>query len=355
MSIIVTGGAGFIGSNFINNWIRISDEPIINIDKLTYSGNLNNFITPPDGKKHIFIKADIQDKEVLTNTLREFQPRRLINFAAETHVDRSIHEPEDFIMTNILGTFCLLECAKNYWFSLSKNQKSVFRFLHISTDEVFGSLKVNAPAFNETNSYNPNSPYSASKASADHIVRAYYQTYDFPALITNCSNNYGPYQFPEKLIPLIIHNALSLKALPIYGDGLQIRDWLYVEDHCNAIRTVIERGKCGEVYNIGGFNEKTNIEVVHAICDVLDELRPLTKKHKIKSYKNLISFIKDRPGHDRRYAIDATKIKVELGWSPLETFNNGIYKTVKWYLDNPNWLAQVINGDYQNWLKKQYL
>ena len=354
MSIIVTGGAGFIGSNFINEWIKISDEPVINLDKLTYSGNLNNFILPPDNKKHIFIKGDIQDKDIVSKILIDFQPRAIINFAAESHVDRSINGPEDFIMTNIVGTFCLLECTKNYWASLPDNDQSSFRFLHVSTDEVFGSLGANAPAFKETHSYEPNSPYSASKASSDHLVRAYYQTYGLPVLTTNCSNNYGPCQFPEKLIPLIIHNALELKSLPVYGDGLQIRDWLYVEDHCKAIRIVLERGKLGEVYNIGGLNEKTNIEIVHTICNILDEMRPLLENNEIKSYQELITFVKDRPGHDRRYAIDASKIKAELDWQPIETFHTGIRKTVEWYLNNPNWVKQVISGEYQKWIKIQY-
>ena len=354
MSIVVTGGAGFIGSNFINEWIKISDEPVINLDKLTYSGNLNNFVLPPDNKKHIFIKGDIQDKDIVSKILIDFQPRAIINFAAESHVDRSINGPEDFIMTNIVGTFRLLECTKNYWASLSDNDQSSFRFLHISTDEVFGSLGANAPAFKETHSYEPNSPYSASKASSDHLVRAYYQTYGLPVLTTNCSNNYGPCQFPEKLIPLIIHNALELKSLPVYGDGLQIRDWLYVEDHCKAIRIVLERGKLGEVYNIGGLNEKTNIEIVHTICNILDELRPLLENNEIKSYQELINFVKDRPGHDRRYAIDASKIKAELDWQPIETFHTGIRKTVEWYLNNPNWVKQVISGEYKKWIKIQY-
>ena len=354
MSIVVTGGAGFIGSNFINEWIKISDEPVINLDKLTYSGNLNNFVLPPDNKKHIFIKGDIQDKDIVSKILIDFQPRAIINFAAESHVDRSINGPEDFIMTNIVGTFCLLECTKNYWASLPDNDQSSFRFLHVSTDEVFGSLGANAPAFKETHSYEPNSPYSASKASSDHLVRAYYQTYGLPVLTTNCSNNYGPCQFPEKLIPLIIHNALELKSLPVYGDGLQIRDWLYVEDHCKAIRIVLERGKLGEVYNIGGLNEKTNIEIVHTICNILDELRPLLENNEIKSYQELITFVKDRPGHDRRYAIDASKIKAELDWQPIETFHTGIRKTVEWYLNNPNWVKQVISGEYKKWIKIQY-
>ena len=354
MSIIVTGGAGFIGSNFINEWIKISDEPVINLDKLTYSGNLNNFILPPDNKKHIFVKVDIQDKDIVSKILQDFKPRAIINFAAESHVDRSINGPEDFIMTNIIGTFRLLECTKNYWVSLPDNDQSSFRFLHVSTDEVFGSLGANAPAFKETHSYEPNSPYSASKASSDHLVRAYYQTYGLPVLTTNCSNNYGPCQFPEKLIPLIIHNALELKSLPVYGDGLQIRDWLYVEDHCKAIRIVLERGKLGEVYNIGGLNEKTNIEIVHTICNILDELRPLLENNEIKSYQELITFVKDRPGHDRRYAIDASKIKAELDWQPIETFHTGIRKTVEWYLNNPNWVKQVISGEYKKWIKIQY-
>lgn len=354
MSIIVTGGAGFIGSNFINNWLEISDEPIINLDKLTYSGNLNNFILPPDNKKHIFVKGDIQDHKIVTELFIKYRPRAILNFAAESHVDRSIHGPEEFIKTNILGTFNLLEIAKNFWLELENEDKNKFRFLHVSTDEVYGSLEPDESPFDELCQYKPNSPYSASKASSDHLVRAYFHTHGLPTLTTNCSNNYGPYQFPEKLIPLIINNALSLKALPIYGDGLQIRDWLYVKDHCDAIRTVLDFGKTGDVYNIGGLNEKTNIEIVHSICSILDELKPTSDNKEVKSYKELISFVKDRQGHDRRYAIDANKIEKELGWQPKETFNLGIRKTVKWYLNNPEWMKQVISGNYQKWIETQY-
>lgn len=354
MSIIVTGGAGFIGSNFINDWLKKSEEPIINIDKLTYSGNLNNFIDPPDNKKHLFFKGDIQDKGLVTKLLKDYHPRAIINFAAESHVDRSIYEPDIFLRTNIFGTFNLLDCCKKYWGELDKTLKKNFRFLHVSTDEVYGSLNANALAFKETHPYEPNSPYSASKASSDHLVRAYNKTFGLPVLTTNCSNNYGPYQFPEKLIPLIIHNALEFKTLPIYGNGLQIRDWLYVSDHCKAIRAVLEQGKSGEVYNIGGFNEKTNIEVVHTICNLLDQLRPIKENYGIKSYQELIAYIEDRPGHDQRYAIDASKIKKDLNWEPEETFQTGIHKTTEWYLNNFEWVKQVTSGSYKQWIERQY-
>ena len=354
MSIIVKGGAGFIGSNFINNWVKNFDEPIINLDKLTYSGNLNNFILPPDNKKHIFIKGDIQDKELVTKILKEYYPRAIINFAAESHVDRSIHEPDIFLKTNIFGTFNLLECCKNFLGEVNEPRKKSFRFLHVSTDEVYGSLDLSTEPFKENHPYEPNSPYSASKASSDHLVRAYYQTFGLPVLTTNCSNNYGPYQFPEKLIPLMIHNALALKPLPIYGDGLQIRDWLYVSDHCNAICSVLEHGSCGEVYNIGGLNEKTNIEIVHSICNILDKLKPLDESNNIKSYRELITYVKDRQGHDRRYAINASKIKTNLGWHPTENFNTGIRKTVEWYLNNQDWVTKATSGEYKRWVERQY-
>ena len=307
-----------------------------------------------ESKNHVFVKGDIGDSQLLNNLLVRYQPRAVVNFAAESHVDRSIHGPEEFMQTNIIGTFRLLECVKNYWQSLTTTKQSEFRFLHVSTDEVYGSLESDAPAFTETHRYEPNSPYSASKSSSDHLVRAYYYTYGLPVLTTNCSNNYGPYQFPEKLFPLVIHNALSHKALPIYGDGQQIRDWLYVDDHCSAIRAVLERGNCGEVYNIGGLNEKANIEIVHTLCDILDELRPIDKSSHISSYRDLITYVKDRPGHDRRYAIDATKIEEELNWRPAETFETGIQKTVEWYLNNAGWVEQVISGEYRQWIESQY-
>lgn len=354
MTILVTGGAGFIGSNFVIDWLDQHDEQIINLDKLTYAGNLNNLNLLQVFDNHIFVKGDIGDTNLINNLLSKYQPRAIINFAAESHVDRSIYGPEDFIQTNIIGTFRLLECAKGYWQQLDINEKQSFRFLQVSTDEVYGSLKPNSPAFSETNRYEPNSPYSASKASSDHLVRAYHHTYGLPVLTTNCSNNYGPYQFPEKLIPLFIHNALAKKPLPIYGDGLQIRDWLYVSDHCSAIRAVLDGGDCGEVYNIGGLNEKANIEIVHTLCNILDELRPLGADSNISSYRDLITYVKDRPGHDRRYAIDATKIEKELNWRPAETFETGIRKTVEWYLDNADWVEEVISGEYHKWVERQY-
>lgn len=350
MSIIVTGGAGFIGSNFINKWLEISDEPIINIDKLTYSGNLNNFILPPDNKKHIFVKGDIQDPKIVTELFIKYRPRAILNFAAESHVDRSIHGPEEFIKTNIFGTFNLLEVSKNFWNELEDKDKKRFRFLHVSTDEVYGSLEPHEKPFSEVNQYKPNSPYSASKASSDHLVRAYNHTYGLPTLITNCSNNYGPNQFPEKLIPLIIHNSLKKLPIPIYGDGKQIRDWLYVEDHCRAIIKVFENGKVGECYNIGGLNEKKNIEIVKIICSYLDHAKPINKGN----YMDLITYTKDRPGHDRRYAIDSTKMIKELSWEPQETFETGIAKTIDWYLMNQNWVKNVTSGEYQRWVNINY-
>ena len=354
MTILVTGGAGFIGSNFVIDWLSIRDETIVNLDNLTYAGNLNNLSSLENNEDHIFVKGDIGDSTLIAQLLHIHKPRAVLNFAAESHVDRSIHDPEAFMQTNIIGAFRLLECTKDYWQSLPEQKQQQFRFLHISTDEVYGSLNAAAPAFAETNRYQPNSPYSASKASSDHLVRAYHHTYGLPVLTTNCSNNYGPYQFPEKLIPLIIHNALSHKALPIYGNGLQIRDWLYVGDHCSAIRAVIERGTNGEVYNVGGLNEKANIEIVHTLCDILDELRPLSDDSQISSYRDLITYVKDRPGHDRRYAINANKIETELGWRPSESFESGIRKTVVWYLDNAAWIEQIINGEYRQWIKKRY-
>ncbi len=351
MTILVTGGAGFIGSNFVLDWIAQCDEPVINLDKLTYAGNLENLATLKNNQQHIFVTGDIGDTELISSLLQEHQVRGIVHFAAESHVDRSIHGPDDFIQTNIVGTFRLLETARQYFDSLNEENKKIFRFLHVSTDEVYGSLKPEDPAFTENNRYEPNSPYSASKAASDHLVRAYHHTYGLPVLTTNCSNNYGPYQFPEKLIPLIIHNALSGKALPVYGDGMQIRDWLYVKDHCSAIRRVLEVGKIGEVYNIGGFNEKPNIEVVKTLCAILDDLKPREDK---KPYQEQITFVTDRPGHDRRYAIDASKIQKELGWEPVETFDTGIRKTVEWYLNNQDWVTNITSGAYLDWVKKQY-
>ncbi len=352
MSVLVTGGAGFIGSNFVIDWLAQSDEPIINLDLLTYAGNLANLSALEKDSRHIFVRGDIGDKELIVKILGQYKPRAIINFAAESHVDRSIHGPEDFINTNVMGTFHLLESVRGFWGDLCKQDKNNFRFLHVSTDEVYGSLKKEDPAFSEENRYAPNSPYSASKAASDHLVRAYHHTYGLPVLTTNCSNNYGPYQFPEKLIPLMIVNALSGKPLPVYGDGQQIRDWLYVKDHCSAIRCVLEKGTLGEVYNIGGWNEKANIEIVSNICDLLDTLKPLDNK---KSYRDQISFVTDRPGHDRRYAIDATKIERELGWRPSETFETGIKKTIDWYLENWQWVEGVLNGEYRDWVKRHYV
>lgn len=349
--ILVTGGAGFIGSNFVLDWLDKLDEPVINLDKLTYAGNLDNLKTVADNKKHIFVKGDIGDFELVSKLLAEHKPRAVLNFAAESHVDRSIHGPEDFIQTNVVGTFHLLEAVRAYWSGLEDDEKAAFKFLHVSTDEVYGTLEKNDPPFNERNRYEPNSPYSASKAASDHLVRAYHHTYGLPVLTTNCSNNYGPYHFPEKLIPLVIHNALNGKPLPIYGDGQQIRDWLFVKDHCTAIRRVLSAGRLGETYNVGGWNEKPNLEVVHTICDILDELKPRADG---QSYKTQITFVKDRPGHDRRYAIDATKLEKELGWKPAETFETGIRKTVQWYLDNQAWVENITSGQYMKWVEKQY-
>jgi dTDP-glucose 4,6-dehydratase len=351
MSILITGGAGFIGSNFVLDFLAQASELVINLDKLTYAGNLDNLVSLQGDARHLFVKGDIADVELVSRLLAEHKPRALINFAAESHVDRSIHGPGEFIETNIVGTFQLLESIRAYWTGLEEAAKSSFRFLHVSTDEVYGSLDKDQPAFQETHPYEPNSPYSASKAASDHLVRAYHHTYGLPVLTTNCSNNYGPYHFPEKLIPLVIHNALTGKALPVYGDGQQIRDWLYVKDHCIAIRRVLEAGTLGETYNIGGWNEKANLEVVHTLCAILDELQPRVDG---QSYKMQITFVKDRPGHDRRYAIDATKIERELGWKPAETFETGIRKTVQWYLDHQDWVGNVTSGNYRNWVEKQY-
>lgn len=349
--ILVTGGAGFIGSNFVLDWLGVEDEPVVNLDKLTYAGNLENLVSIQGDPRHIFVKGDINDRALISKLLAQYKPRAIVHFAAESHVDRSIHGPEDFIVTNVNGTFHLLEETRAYWTALPEAEKMAFRFLHISTDEVYGSLGPNDPAFTETTTYAPNSPYSASKAASDHLVRAYHHTYGLPTLTTNCSNNYGAYQFPEKLIPLIIHNALSGKPLPIYGDGLNVRDWLYVGDHCSAIRTVLAKGRIGEVYNIGGCNEKSNLDVVNTLCSILDELQPREDK---KTYASLIAYVKDRPGHDRRYAIDAGKIMRELGWQPRESFETGIRKTVQWYLDNMNWVENVVSGEYKNWLSVNY-
>ena len=349
--ILVTGGAGFIGGNFVLDWLSDSDEAIVNLDKLTYAGNLQTLASLKDNPKHIFVQGDIGDAQLVSQLLAKYQPRAVVNFAAESHVDRSIHGPSDFIQTNVVGTFNLLESVRAYWNNLSEPQKSAFRFLHVSTDEVYGTLAANNPPFAETNRYEPNSPYSASKAASDHLVRAWHHTYGLPVLTTNCSNNYGPYHFPEKLIPLVILNARAGKPLPIYGDGQQIRDWLYVKDHCSAIRRVLEVGQLGETYNVGGWNEKANLDVVHTICALLDELSPRADG---QSYAEQITFVTDRPGHDRRYAIDARKLERELGWKPAETFETGIRKTVQWYLDNNDWTDNVTSGAYREWTAKQY-
>ncbi|WP_119166851.1 dTDP-glucose 4,6-dehydratase [Algihabitans albus] len=350
MTILVTGGAGFIGSNFILDWLAQSDEGVIDLDLLTYAGNLDNLAAVRNDDRHVFVQGDIGDKDLVARLFAEYSPRAVVNFAAESHVDRSIHGPEDFMRTNLFGTFTLLEAARNFA-ATGAPEAGNFRFLHVSTDEVYGSLAPEDAPFSETNRYEPNSPYSASKAGSDHLVRAYFHTYGLPVLTTNCSNNYGPFQFPEKLVPLVIHNALSGKPLPIYGDGKQVRDWLYVTDHCTAIRRVLDRGALGEVYNIGGWNERPNIEVVQTICEVLDELQPRSGG---QSYADLITFVKDRPGHDRRYAIDASKIERELGWRPLETFETGIRKTIQWYLENQTWVAKIVDGSYRTWVEKQY-
>ncbi len=350
--ILVTGGAGFIGGNFVLDWLaNPAAEGIVNLDKLTYAGNLTTLQSLSADIRHVFIEGDIGDYDLVHSLLNKHSVCAVVNFAAESHVDRSIHCPGDFIQTNVVGTFNLLEAIRAYWSELSDADKADFRFLHVSTDEVFGSLSPTDPVFTETNTYQPNSPYSASKAASDHLVRAWHHTYGLPVLTTNCSNNYGPYHFPEKLIPLVILNALAGKPLPIYGDGQQIRDWLYVKDHCSAIRCVLEAGKLGETYNVGGWNEKSNLEVVKTICSILDELRP---KPDGSSYASQISYVQDRPGHDRRYAIDASKLERELGWKPAETFDTGIRKTVQWYLDNQEWTDGVLSGSYRDWLKKQY-
>ena len=352
LMVLVTGGAGFIGSNFILEWLANSNEPVLNLDKLTYAGNLQNLSALQGDDRHVFVQGDIGNADLIANLLHKHQPRAVLNFAAESHVDRSILGPDEFIQTNIVGTFCLLEAARKYWSGLVGNAHEKFRFLHVSTDEVYGSLSRTDPAFTETHRFEPNSPYSASKAASDHLVRAYHHTYNLPVLTTNCSNNYGPFHFPEKLIPLMIINALAGKPLPVYGDGLQVRDWLYVTDHCSAICRVLEAGVPGEVYNVGGWNEKPNIAIVHTVCRLLNELRPRSDG---KSYLEQIAYVADRPGHDRRYAIDAGKIKRELGWKPVETFDTGIRKTVLWYLENPGWVADVQSGTYSTWVEKNYL
>ena len=367
MTLLVTGGAGFIGANFVLDWLSASDEPIINLDKLTYAGNPETLASLQGDARHLLVHGDIGDADLVSRLLAEYQPRAVVNFAAESHVDRSIHGPGEFIETNIVGTFRLLETVRGYWTGLPESAASDreqaasrpetactqkgFRFLHVSTDEVYGSLAKSDPAFAETNRYEPNSPYSASKAASDHLVRAWHHTYGLPVLTTNCSNNYGPYHFPEKLIPLMIVNALAGKPLPVYGDGMQVRDWLYVKDHCSAIRRVLEAGRLGETYNVGGWNEKPNIEIVKTVCALLDELRPRADG---KSYAEQITYVTDRPGHDRRYAIDARKLEAELGWKPAETFETGIRKTVAWYLANPEWVQHVQSGAYRAWVQQQY-
>ncbi len=349
--VLVTGGAGFIGGNFVLDWVAGHEEPVVNLDKLTYAGNLETLASLKDNPRHVFVQGDIGDRALVERLLAEHRPRAVVNFAAESHVDRSIHGPEDFIQTNIVGTFHLLESVRAYFGGLGAAEQAAFRLLHVSTDEVYGTLESTAPAFTERHRYEPNSPYSASKAASDHLVRAYHHTYGLPVLTTNCSNNYGPYHFPEKLIPLMIVNALAGKPLPVYGDGMQIRDWLYVKDHCSAIRSVLEAGQVGETYNVGGWNEKANIEIVHIVCDLLDGLRPRADG---QSYRTQIMHVTDRPGHDRRYAIDARKLERELGWKPAEPFETGIAKTVQWYLDHPQWVQNVQSGAYREWVNLQY-
>jgi dTDP-glucose 4,6-dehydratase len=349
--ILVTGGAGFIGSNFVLQWLASEPSPVLNLDKLTYAGNLNNLRTIEAHPRYRFIQGDIVDRDFLQELLRRDQPRAIVHFAAESHVDRSIHGPDDFVRTNVNGTFSLLEETRAYWSALAEADRAAFRFLHVSTDEVYGSLQAADPAFCETTPYAPNSPYSATKAASDHLVRAYHHTYGLPVLTTNCSNNYGPHQFPEKLIPLMILNACSGKALPVYGDGKNVRDWLYVEDHCRAIRTVLARGRVGETYNVGGRSEKTNLEIIDSVCQLLDELRP---NDPVMPHSKLVTFVKDRPGHDRRYAMDTRKIERELQWQPEETFESGIGKTVRWYLAHADWVRDVTSGSYRQWMAKNY-
>ncbi|MBC9072589.1 dTDP-glucose 4,6-dehydratase [Thauera sp. CAU 1555] len=348
--ILVTGGAGFIGANFVLDWLATADEPVVNLDALTYAGNLENLARLQGDARHVFVQGDICDRALVDRLLASHRPRAIVHFAAESHVDRSIHGPAAFVRTNVEGTFTLLEAARAYWGALDADARAAFRFLHVSTDEVYGSLGPQDPPFAETKAYEPNSPYSASKAASDHLVRAWHHTYGLPVLTTNCSNNYGPYQFPEKLIPLVIANALAAKPLPIYGDGMNVRDWLYVGDHCAAIREVLARGRLGETYNVGGWNEMPNIEIVRTICALLDELRP----DPAGPHERLITYVQDRPGHDRRYAIDARKIERELGWRPAETFATGIRKTVEWYLGNQDWVAHVQSGAYRDWIAANY-
>ncbi len=351
MTILVTGGAGFIGANFVLDWLEVECDAVVNLDKLTYAGNIENLAALSGESRHVFVRGDIGDQTLVRGLLNKHSPRAVLNFAAETHVDRSIHDPSEFIRTNVVGTFHLLEAARSYWSELRTDKKQSFRFLHVSSDEVYGSLQAADSPFRETDLYQPNSPYSASKAASDHLVRAWHQTYGLPVLTTNCSNNYGPFHFPEKLIPLCILNALDGKPLPIYGDGQQIRDWIYVRDHCSAIRRVLEAGRVGETYNVGGWNEKTNLEAVKIICRILDEAKPRADG---KSYAQQISFITDRPGHDRRYAIDSSKLHGSLGWKPAETFETGIRKTVQWYLDNLAWVSHVTGGEYRHWVDTHY-
>jgi dTDP-glucose 4,6-dehydratase len=350
MTILVTGGAGFIGSNFVLDWLAEGEEPVVNLDALTYAGNLRNLASLEGDARHVFVRGDICDRALVKRLLAEHRPRAIVHFAAESHVDRSIQGPAAFMRTNVEGTFTLLEAAREHWSVQDGGAKAAFRFHHVSTDEVYGSLQPDAPAFTEQHPYEPNSPYAASKAASDHLVRAWHHTYGLPVLTSNCSNNYGPFHFPEKLIPLMIVNALAGRPLPVYGDGLNVRDWLYVSDHASAIRTVLARGRIGETYNVGGWNEKTNLEIVHTVCDLLDELRPRGDG----SYRRLVTFVKDRPGHDRRYAIDARRIERELGWRPAETFETGIRKTVQWYLDHPDWVAEVQSGAYREWVQANY-
>jgi dTDP-glucose 4,6-dehydratase len=351
VTVLVTGGAGFIGSNFVHAWLSQQDEALVNLDKLTYAGNLRNLHDLAGDKRHHFVQGDIGDTTLVSQLLASHQPRAVLHFAAESHVDRSIHGPMDFIQTNVVGTFQLLESVRAYWAGLDDQAKQAFRFLHVSTDEVYGSLSPDTPACSETHPYEPNSPYSASKAASDHLVRAWHHTYGLPVLTTNCSNNYGPYHFPEKLIPLVIHNALAGKPLPIYGDGQHVRDWLYVEDHCKAIMRVLQVGRLGETYNVGGWNEKPNIEVVRTLCALLDELQPRADG---QSYATQMTFVKDRLGHDRRYAIDARKLERELGWRPEETFETGVRKTVQWYLSHSDWVEEVTSGSYRAWIGQNY-
>ncbi len=350
-TILVTGGAGFIGSNFVHHWLARESTPVVNLDKLTYAGNPNNLSAFGGDRRHVFVKGDIGNEKLVSKLLSDYKPQAVVNFAAESHVDRSIHGPSEFIQTNVVGTLNLLKEVRSYYERLAPDRQKEFRFLHVSTDEVYGSLGPDERAFNESTPYAPNSPYAASKAASDHLMRAFHHTYGLPTLTTNCSNNYGAYQFPEKLIPLVILNALRGKPIPVYGDGLNVRDWLYVDDHCEAIRDVLKRGRIGATYNVGGNSERTNIDVVRTICSVLDELHPAPGP---TSYASRIAYVKDRPGHDRRYAIDASKIQRELGWQPQESFETGIRKTVQWYLDQMDWVEQVTSGEYQKWIAKHY-